>query len=651
MLHIGVTQTRINELEKQLETLKSHVFNTPKEDFARKIRTKYPVHQREIRRSAMETFQVTDKTYEVPVEERPALEAFFSRGGPLLTTLDLDRLPQLSDSSADVHTSLTFGRRTPERLRIRSTPLLILLKHVTGQPIPRNDDTTWDNEVLFPGVTFLRPYKMFVKYENSIRQSLLHLESHLQKKGEAAASEGEKKEKKKSLYDASNPEFLIDDEDLLADARLLMEFFDNDLRPTLDLRQAISDGTATDIEFADLWHLFDFGTIVVNQSDHTRAYRVISSTGGREPLTEIMENEEHRTPALDGFVVDCLGLIFDGSQFVPSLHKFTINKFHGPRPICSLPVFPLVFDQNADALSDQLRERGNRYIQITSPPFSHHFMKGRTLDEPSHDVDAPVIVDMTAALNTNAHWKIPTRVQPKDITKADLRETFLAPKCRHVWRNVEGCCGRDYIFKDHSIDKNDFAVQSQNDSHLLGARQKSELTDDDFLLLPDRVHGFILRNRQWVTMKVTDLTEMQYQDNFDNLMLPERHKTSILALVKTHENSRHGNKASVGAALDLVKGKGTGLILLLHGEPGMSAPTQGILKTNGFKALARLQQPNVSQIARNGHCIRSLAAMSVRQPWKWKKTCLITSHWHTSGVVCFCLTKQMSSSRRGAKRT
>ncbi|KAI1871770.1 hypothetical protein JX265_005756 [Neoarthrinium moseri] len=109
----------------------------------------------------------------------------------------------------------------------------------------------------------------------------------------------------------------------------------------------------------------------------------------------------------------------------------------------------------------------------------------------------------------------------------------------------------------------------QNHSYLLGPRKRDELAEDDLILLPDQVHGYILRNRQWITMKVADLSEVEYQDNFNELMLPERHKTSILALVKTHENARGERGVSVGAGLDMVKGKGTGLILLLHGEPGV----------------------------------------------------------------------------------
>lgn len=81
----------------------------------------------------------------------------------------------------------------------------------------------------------------------------------------------------------------------------------------------------------------------------------------------------------------------------------------------------------------------------------------------------------------------------------------------------------------------------------------------------------MLRSRQWVTLNIGDLSEVQFENNFDELMFSSSHKQTIVALVETHENARTSptqGPRSVGPALDLVKGKGAGLIILLHGEPG-----------------------------------------------------------------------------------
>lgn len=88
------------------------------------------------------------------------------------------------------------------------------------------------------------------------------------------------------------------------------------------------------------------------------------------------------------------------------------------------------------------------------------------------------------------------------------------------------------------------------------------------MLLPGDIHGFVLRNRQWITLRIADLSEVRFDNSFDELMLPERHKSAIQALVRVHEDAAGKGTTTIGSSIDVVKGKGTGLILLLHGEPG-----------------------------------------------------------------------------------
>lgn len=61
------------------------------------------------------------------------------------------------------------------------------------------------------------------------------------------------------------------------------------------------------------------------------------------------------------------------------------------------------------------------------------------------------------------------------------------------------------------------------------------------------------------------------QDNFKKLVLPEGHQDIVQALVETHfkQSSRDVEKQEVQHNVDLVRGKGKGLIILLHGAPGV----------------------------------------------------------------------------------
>lgn len=64
-------------------------------------------------------------------------------------------------------------------------------------------------------------------------------------------------------------------------------------------------------------------------------------------------------------------------------------------------------------------------------------------------------------------------------------------------------------------------------------------------------------------------------DGFDKLVLPRGHKDIVRALVKTHARKVTSGRGSAPVTInslrefDLVKGKGRGLIILLHGAPGV----------------------------------------------------------------------------------
>lgn len=379
----------------------------------------------------------------------------------------------------------------------------------------------------------------------------------------------------KILEGMLTPNMCLDDYkdgDLLRELKLLIKFFDEDLKPTFDLRSAIRDGTATDIEYADLWHLFELGDTVISSNDKSQAFRVVNFTRGREPLIRHWgaRAEEQKVTSVAGFAVDCCSLCFDGTDYVPKLEKFSIRKYRGRRPIASLEVFPLKFEQNWEARHRAFELQGQQYLQLTRSPFSHRMFRGKTVDEPSQDLDTQVIVDVAMAINNEPDWRPTKHVSVADFTEFDARETWMPTTCGHSLYN-EGCCESDYGFKDLQMNYNGFTPFDQDHGGLLGPRSAEELKPEDIILLPEWVHAFVLRSRQWVTLKIADLSEVQFDNNFDELMFSSSHKKTIVALVDTHENARTApaqGTHSVGAALDVVKGKGAGLIILLHGEPG-----------------------------------------------------------------------------------
>ncbi|SPN98695.1 uncharacterized protein DNG_01739 [Cephalotrichum gorgonifer] len=588
-LHHAFTTIRIDDLEKELLELKNHVHGLDGDLTSLGVqKTKYPIHKHELRRSSRNDFQHTHQSIVSPVEQQPALEvllsdAFVPRSLQITSEVtsgaragagDLE-LP--NDGIPEGHQPKEVQYGTPERLRVRSRPLMSHLQKLTGNSIlayGRIDKV--EEKKVYSAATFLRPFKFFVKHDAAIRKSVEELKAKIREESsQDLGSNSEAATSGKGVFRTLKPgQRDFNEKDILRDLNLLINFLDVDLKPTFDLRRRIRDGTAAEIEYADLWHLFDRGDIIVTQSNKDHAYMVVNVAGGRELLsTKILEEDKNKTFP-DGLVVDCFSIGTDGSSYIPKLEKFTFRKFHGSVPISSLPAYPLRLDPSASKLRDRFLKGGRSFMEITCEPFRHKVARGVTLDEPSHDIDAQVIVDMTLALKAKPEWRLKTSISADEFSKSDGRETHDSLWCKHN-SVYEGCCGSDIVFKDLELDDMDTESFVRMKGRMMGPLGKEDFKEEDLMLMRPYVHAFVLRSRQWITIRTEDLYEVIFDNSFSDLVLPDNHKTTVQALVQTHEKAKTSHPASassntsIGTGLDLVKGKGSGLVILLHGPPGV----------------------------------------------------------------------------------
>ncbi|KAL8785538.1 MAG: hypothetical protein Q9213_003286 [Squamulea squamosa] len=93
----------------------------------------------------------------------------------------------------------------------------------------------------------------------------------------------------------------------------------------------------------------------------------------------------------------------------------------------------------------------------------------------------------------------------------------------------------------------------------------------DYMLMPADMYGFYLTEKQWIHILVDGVQSIQWNKSaYERLVLPLATKELVRALV-TVRTSQHGVKhglGSTGKRIDIIAGKGNGLIMLLHGGPG-----------------------------------------------------------------------------------
>lgn len=150
---------------------------------------------------------------------------------------------------------------------------------------------------------------------------------------------------------------------------------------------------------------------------------------------------------------------------------------------------------------------------------------------------------------------------------------------RETWDDSEscgfqGCDEFDGIFEDLWLDHKQrlrYRADEDEKHHLALVDEPDEVGADKLVLLPYSVHGFVLRSRKWRTFNIEEVKDVKWSTGFEDLVLPPGYKETVEALVNRHSRWTDpvGNRTDVRGSMDLVSGKGKGLIILLHGAPGV----------------------------------------------------------------------------------
>ena len=137
-------------------------------------------------------------------------------------------------------------------------------------------------------------------------------------------------------------------------------------------------------------------------------------------------------------------------------------------------------------------------------------------------------------------------------------------------------------------------------------------------LCPSVVKCFSLTTLEWYSVLVDNLQEIEWKtEAFNHLVLEEASKKMLKGLVEQHKK----NKSNV--MLDVIEGKGTGLVVVLHGPPGVG-------KTLTAEAVAEFTKKPLYQVSVGDITIdskqnspRSLVENTFKQASRWDAVMLI----------------------------
>lgn len=238
-----------------------------------------------------------------------------------------------------------------------------------------------------------------------------------------------------------------------------------------------------------------------------------------------------------------------------------------------------------------------------------------------------MVVDFAEALNErrederNKEWKPNVQLRlALEQGRSENEENGRDPRSRasrHVDSDDEDddnqgedctaeCCSEDDVHNDSYVDRKQneqfltdmLADTDDEDSpaslavaaRVLQQDKTIAVTDDDKVIMSYRVFGFVLRSRSWAKLDLNGLmdleeyrrkqekenpTENEKENAFDNLVFPDDgldRKTIVRSLVAQHFRDKESGIGREEQS-DIVRGKGKGLIILLHGAPGVGKTT------------------------------------------------------------------------------
>ncbi|OIW30130.1 AAA family ATPase [Coniochaeta ligniaria NRRL 30616] len=278
------------------------------------------------------------------------------------------------------------------------------------------------------------------------------------------------------------------------------------------------------VSYDHLWTIFRPGTLVYG------------SRSGQACVFQLT-NYAYQCGQCPGLQLSLEYTDYDGNDFGKRYNSIMIPMFSGAQPIAALNALPLSMHPDPEGVRTILIERGRRWEALAGQNFREY--KGVAMGERGslYNIDGRVMIDC----------KTFHRIEPN--LSFNVSNFPVAP----------GGSKR----KQHS----EWDLVTDDTPEI----QLDPLTDDQVLLASPLVRGYSFTEKKFLDFFVDKTSPIEWNTAcFEQLVLPSQQKELVQALVSEHTQrvtSGGGNSASHFD--DIVKGKGRGLILVLHGPPGV----------------------------------------------------------------------------------
>ncbi|KAL3471826.1 hypothetical protein BJX99DRAFT_15722 [Aspergillus californicus] len=356
--------------------------------------------------------------------------------------------------------------------------------------------------------------------------------------------------------------------------KVLLKYLDTDYAETKKTLYPLLE--ASTITFDLLWALFKPNTIAYTPTygdqDEPRAFKIEYAT----KESHIMKGDWYR---IDGRYLD-----YDGKTFGMGTMAADVESFKGARKITSLECYPLKYHREASEVKAKLIERGKKFVSLRG--MNYRFHKGIAFTKKKRsilkvNINGRVMVDPALHRRINPNYSI-SIVRPKDpdfmgdsdadnengcccVSGSEIDEPYAQRRDSEsttlkfkVMRNQEGQPEVVAI----EVDEKGNEIRKESMDEVDDALER-DFSEEELLIASPVVLGFAFSEKMWLEFSISGISDISWnEDAYHSLVLPENQKTIVKALVESHTFCAAQNID------DVIRGKGKGLVAVLHGPPG-----------------------------------------------------------------------------------
>ncbi|KAK4202978.1 ATPase family AAA domain-containing protein 3B [Triangularia verruculosa] len=355
--------------------------------------------------------------------------------------------------------------------------------------------------------------------------ALFHYREELEKEG-------------RKRFEGENPDQPTDPESL-QQLILLMDWIKSHFdREIAAYEKCLSSADHKAISYDKLWTLFPPGEIVYSKvNDQNRAFRVVDSNYNESPCKV--------------FAIRVEFIDFDGTHLGFREQHLMIHTYPGSQELELMDAIPLRLLHQSSEIREELVARGRKFEGLVG----QHFMQynGIAFKESQNgpikfNVNGRVMIDCKTfhRIEPNEAFSVREMTAPRLAT---IRGPGNLPP-------PHGLPPPRYRGRKPAISK--FPVQGSSENPKF-----PPLSEEDAMLTNASVRGYAFSAKNFLEFFADELSEIVWNTQcFDELVLDQSIKKTVQALVSTHSQKRESFD-------DIIKGKGQGLICVLHGPPGV----------------------------------------------------------------------------------